>query len=73
MKGINKVILVGNVGKDPEISTLEKGIKVAKFSLATTDIFKDDKGQSQSHTEWHAIVLWQNLAGLAEIKEAYCI
>lgn len=66
MKGINKTILVGNVGKDPEVATLDGGVKVAKFSLATTDIFKDDKGQSHSHTEWHSIVLWRSLADLAE-------
>lgn len=66
MRGINKTILLGNVGKDPEIVILEKDVKVAKFSLATTDIFKDDKGQSHSQTEWHSIILWRNLADLAE-------
>jgi single-strand DNA-binding protein len=66
MKGLNKVMLIGNLGKDPEVQTLDKNIKVAKFSLATTESFKDDKGQIHTLTDWHSIVLWRGLAELAE-------
>jgi single-strand DNA-binding protein len=66
MKGLNKVMLIGNVGKDPEVQILEKNIKVAKFSLATTESFKDDKGQTHTLTDWHTIILWCGLAELAE-------
>ncbi len=48
MRGLNKVSLIGNLGKDPDVQTLEKNIKVAKFSLATTETFKDDNGQLSS-------------------------
>jgi single-strand DNA-binding protein len=66
MKGVNKVILVGNLGDAPEIKILEGNIKVAKFSLATTEIYKDIKGEKQSNTEWHTILAWRGLADLAE-------
>ena len=66
MKGLNKVMLIGNLGKDPEVQTLEGNIKVAKFSLATTESYKDENGQMHSQTEWHNIVLWRGLADLAE-------
>ncbi len=66
MKGLNKITLIGNLGKDPEVQTLEGNIKVAKFSLATTDSYKDDKGQTHSITDWHTVVLWRGLADLAE-------
>lgn len=66
MKGLNKVLLLGNLGKDPEVLTLEGNIKVAKFSLATSETYRDDKGQSHTITEWHSIVLWRGLAELAE-------
>jgi single-strand DNA-binding protein len=66
MKGLNKVLLLGNLGKDPEVQTLEGNIKVAKFSLATTEGYKDEKGQTHTQTEWHSIVLWRGLAELAE-------
>jgi single-strand DNA-binding protein len=66
MKGLNKVLLIGNLGSDPEIKTLEGNIKVAKFSLATTDSYKDENGQTHSSTEWHSIVRWRGLADLAE-------
>ena len=66
MKGLNKVMLIGNLGKDPEVQTLDKNIKVAKFSLATTESFKDDKGQIHTLTDGHSIVLWRGLAELAE-------
>ena len=68
MRGLNKVTLIGNLGKDPDVQSLEKNIKVAKFTLATTETFKDDKGQVQSVTDWHNIVLWR---GLAELTEKY--
>ena len=69
MAGVNKVILVGNLGKDPEIRTLESGVKVARFSLATTESYNDrNTGQRVDQTEWHNIVLWR---GLAEIAEKY--
>lgn len=66
MKGLNKVLLLGNLGKDPEIANLEGNIKVAKFALATTETYKDENGQIHSQTEWHNIVLWRGLAELAE-------
>ncbi len=68
MAGVNKVILIGNLGKDPEVRSLESGVKVAKFSLATTETYKDKEGVRQQITEWHNIVLWR---GLAEVAEKY--
>jgi single-strand DNA-binding protein len=61
-KSVNKVILVGNVGKDPEIRYTPSGIPVGKFSLATNERFKDKNGEFQERTEWHNIVAWQRLA-----------
>jgi single-strand DNA-binding protein len=66
MRGINKVILLGNLGKEPEMQILEGNIAVAKFSLATSDAFKDRNGNLVSQTEWHTIVLWRGLAELAQ-------
>ena len=66
MKGLNKVLLIGNLGKDPEVLTLDGNIKVAKFSLATTESYKDEKRQTHTQTEWHSIVLWRGVAELAE-------
>lgn len=66
MRGLNKVTLIGNLGNEPTIQNLEGNIKVAKFSLATTEHFKDSNGQNQSNTDWHNIVLWRGLADLAE-------
>jgi single-strand DNA-binding protein len=66
MKGLNKVLLLGNLGKDPEVNTLEGNVKVAKFSVATTESYKDEHGQTHSNTEWHTVVLWRGLADLAE-------
>lgn len=64
---VNKVILVGNLGKDPEIRVLESGTKVAAFSMATTEKFKDKvTGEVKSQTDWHNIVMWRNMAELAE-------
>lgn len=65
---INKVILVGNVGKDPEVRYLDNGTAVASFPLATSENYKDKEGNRQSRTEWHNIVLWR---GLAEVAEKY--
>ena len=65
MRGLNKVTLIGNLGNDPSIQTLEGNIKVAKFSLATTESYKDSNGQNQSNTDWHNVVLWRGLADLA--------
>lgn len=66
MAGINKVILVGNLGKDPEVRTLENGAKVANFTLATSESYKNREGQRVTTTEWHNIVLWRGLADIAE-------
>ncbi len=68
MAGVNKVILVGNLGKDPEVRHLEGGAAVANFPMATTEIYKDKTGQRQEQTEWHNIVVWR---GLAEVAEKY--
>jgi len=66
MAGINKVILVGNLGRDPEVRTLENGAKVANFTLATSESYKNKEGQKVTQTEWHNIVLWRGLADIAE-------
>lgn len=66
MRGVNKVTLIGNVGKDPEIQILEGNLVVAKFPLATTENHKDKNGNAVSHTEWHTVVLWRGLAELAQ-------
>jgi len=63
---LNKVILVGNLGKDPEVRHLESGSAVGKFSLATNESYKDKAGEWQTNTEWHNIVCWRNLAERAE-------
>jgi len=64
MRGVNKVVLVGNLGRDPDIQHIEGDIPVAKFPLATTEIRKVN-GNVVSETEWHTIVLWRGLADLA--------
>ncbi|GAB3822973.1 hypothetical protein GCM10028895_28820 [Pontibacter rugosus] len=68
MASVNKVILIGNLGKDPEVRHLEGGVAVARFPIATSESFKDKQGQRQERTEWHNIVLWR---GLAEVAEKY--
>ena len=68
MAGVNKVILVGNLGKDPEVRYLDNGVAVANFSLATTENYKNKNGERVSQTEWHNVVLWR---GLAEVAEKY--
>src|SRR5215212_2840501 len=66
MRGVNRVILIGNLGKDPDVQYLEGNIGVAKFSLATTETHKDRGGKLVSQAEWHTVVLWRGLAELAE-------
>ncbi|HLY92434.1 MAG TPA: single-stranded DNA-binding protein [Candidatus Angelobacter sp.] len=61
-KSVNKVILLGNLGKDPEVKYTPSGTPVAKFSLATNERYKDKGGEWQERTEWHNIVAWQRLA-----------
>lgn len=69
MSGVNKVILVGRLGKDPEVRHLENGATVANFSLATSETYKDRQtGERREQTEWHNVVLWR---GLAEVVEKY--
>jgi single-strand DNA-binding protein len=65
---VNKVILVGNVGKDPEIRHLDSGVAVANFPLATSETYIAKNGEKVTTTEWHNIVLWR---GLAEVAEKY--
>ena len=62
----NSVRLIGNVGADPEIKTLESGVKIASFSLATTDVYKDKSGEKKKDTEWHRIVAFGGVAGVIE-------
>lgn len=63
-----KVILIGNVGADPTVKTLESGVKTANFRVATTERFTDRQGNAIDHTEWHNVVLWR---GLAEVADKY--
>ena len=64
-KSVNKVILIGNLGKDPEVKYTPQGTPVAKLTLATNERFKDKAGEWQDRTEWHNVVLWQRLAEIA--------
>jgi single-strand DNA-binding protein len=68
MASVNRVILVGNVGGDPEVRYMPNGEPVANFSIATTDMWKDKQGEKQEKTTWHRIVAYRKLA---EIVEAY--
>lgn len=63
---INKVIIVGNLGKDPEVRHFEGNSSVASFSVATSETYTDKNGERQKQTEWHNVVLWNGLAGVAE-------
>lgn len=63
---INKVTLIGNLGKDPEIRHLESGSSVARFSIATNESYRDKAGEWQTQTEWHTIIMWRYLAQRAE-------
>jgi len=66
MAGVNKVILIGNLGKDPEIKYLEGNIAKENFSLATSEWHKDKQGNKVELTEWHHVVLWRSMAESAE-------
>jgi single-strand DNA-binding protein len=69
MGSLNKVMLIGNLGKDPEVRAIPSGVKVANFSIATTESYNDkNTGQKVDKTEWHNIVMWR---GLAEVAEKY--
>ncbi len=69
MSGVNKVILIGRLGKDPEVRNLESGVSVANFSMVTSETYKDKTtGEKKEITDWHNIVLWR---GLAEIAQKY--
>ena len=68
MSGVNKVILIGNLGKDPEVRYLDNGVAVANLSLATSENYKNKQGERVTQTEWHDVVLWR---GLAEVAEKY--
>lgn len=65
MRGLNRVTLIGNVGKDPETKILEGNLSVCRLSLATTETYRLANGESRSETLWHTIVLWRGLAELA--------
>lgn len=65
MRGVNRVVLIGNLGRDPDLQYIEGNVAVAKFPLATTETFKDKSGALVSQTEWHTVVLWRGLADLA--------
>ncbi|MGN6533993.1 MAG: single-stranded DNA-binding protein [Ginsengibacter sp.] len=65
MRGINKVILVGNAGKEPEYKTLQDGTPVVKLVVATTETFRLKNGDLSSQTQWHTVILWRGLATLA--------
>lgn len=67
MSGVNKVILVGRLGKDPEVRNLENGAVVANFSMATSETYRDKTtGEKKEVTEWHNVVLWRGLAEIAQ-------
>ncbi len=66
MAGVNKVILIGNLGKDPEVRYLENGSVVANVTLATTESYKDRNGNRIDNTEWHDLEMWDGLAKIAE-------
>ncbi len=66
MAGVNKVILIGNLGKDPEVRYLESGSAVANVTLATTERYKDRNGNQVENTEWHDLEMWEGLAKIAE-------
>ncbi|MFO8053881.1 MAG: single-stranded DNA-binding protein [Bacteroidales bacterium] len=67
MDGVNKVILLGNLGKDPEVKTFDDGNKIVRFSLATNETYKNKNGEKVERTEWHNVIIRrQGLAGVAE-------
>ena len=63
---LNKVLLIGNVGKDPEIRHLQGGASVATITLATSERYRDRNGETREQTEWHTVIAWRQLADLAE-------
>lgn len=63
---VNKVMLIGNVGADPEIRVLESGVKMAKFRLATSERYYNAAGEKCEHTEWHSIIVWRQSADFTE-------
>ena len=72
---VNKVTLIGRLGKDPEVRTLDNGTSIAKFSLATNESYKDKSGEWQTITEWHNIIMWREVAERAEkqLKKGYLV
>lgn len=66
MAGVNRVVLLGNVGADPEVRHLDSGVSVARIRLATTETYRDKEGQKRDITEWHNVVMWRGLAKIAE-------
>lgn len=66
MKGINKVILIGNTGKETEYKTLQDGTPVVKLTIATTETFRLKNGETQTRTDWHTIIAWRGLATFAQ-------
>ena len=66
MAGVNKVILVGNLGTDPEVRTLSSGTKVARLRIATSESYTNREGERVTNTEWHTVNLWRGLADVAE-------
>jgi len=72
MSSLNKVILIGNVGKDPAVKSTNSGTRVATLSLATTRKWTDGKGEKQEKTEWHNLVVWnRGKSGLADIVDRF--
>ena len=63
---LNKVMLIGNVGKEPDVNFTPSGVKVAHFRLATSETWKDKDGAVQEHTDWHTVVAWRGLADVVE-------
>lgn len=66
MKGLNKVSLIGHLGKDPDARTVGEGLRVSHMSLATTEMYRDKSGGLKTQTDWHALVLWGKLSDIAE-------
>lgn len=66
MSGVNKAIILGRLGKDPEVRHLENGTTVANFSVATSETWKDKNGEKQENTEWHNCVAWKKTAEIIE-------
>ena len=66
MAGVNKVIILGNLGLDPEVRTLESGAKLARLRIATSESYTTKDGQKVENTEWHSVTVWRQLADIAE-------